>query len=152
MRAPLPVVGFVASVALAPAPALAAQPSVDVVPVGLQNLDLGMGQASFDLVLRVTRTRGLPVRLRRLDYSLDVGQVEVTEASATYQGVRLRRDEPVEIAVPVSLNAGEAAAVALSAVATGELRIRLSGKAGVSVLLFPITVPFEAGLVELGTR
>ena len=125
--------------------------SVQVEPVGLNDVKLSLGSASFDLVLRVERTRGLPVRLRKLDYALQVGKVRVTQARADYRHLKLRKGQPVDVELPVRLDAGQAAAVALDAFGAGQLTVRISGKAGVSVLLLPISVGFDERLVKLGT-
>lgn len=131
--------------------AAGAASSVQVEPVGLNDVKLSLGSASFDLVLRVERTRGLPVRLRKLDYALQVGKVRVTQARADYRHLKLRKGQPVDVELPVRLDAGQAAAVALDAFGAGQLTVRISGKAGVSVLLLPISVGFDERLVKLGT-
>ena len=138
--------------ALCLAPAVGRASGVEVEPVALQDLELGGGRADFDLVLRVERKGGLPVRLRRLKYTVQVGSLRVTEAATRYEGVRLRVGEPVEIAVPVSLDAAEATALALQALTSGRFQVRLSGKAAVSVLLLPIALRFDERLVDLDAR
>ena len=137
--------------ALASPPAAAGEP-LRIDPVAIQDVDLGLGKASFGLVVEVERLRGLPIRLRHLQYQLDVNKVTVTDTRADYGGIKLKKGQPVEIVIPVELNAAEALAVAAQGLASGNVRVQIRGEAGVRILLLPMTVPFKADLAKVGRR
>lgn len=138
--------------ALAGPPAAAATDPVRVRPVGVENVRMGLGHATFDLVVEAERLKGLPVVLRTLDYAIVIDRVRVAQTVGDYRGQRLRlkKGEPVRFTLPVELNAAEALALATQGISEGlGLRVKLSGKAGVRLLFLPLTVPFRTDLVRL---
>lgn len=127
-------------------PAHAGGEPVLLSPVGIRDLQIGFGGGSFDLVIEAERTRGLPIKLRKLEYELLVGNVVVTEADTEYDGLVLRRGEPREIAIPVTLDASTAMSAGAKAMSSGTLDLRIRGRAGLRVLIFPVRIDFDERL------
>ncbi len=119
------------------------QPIV-VEPKRVTNVDIGLSGATFDVVLEAERTRGLTVKLRHLDYSIQVGKTVVAEGAKEYDSVRLRKGEPVLITVPVEMSGIQALELAGRIAAGRDLKVKVKGNAGIRVWFFPMTIPFAA--------
>jgi hypothetical protein len=126
-------------------PAHAGEP-LQLTPIGVKDLQVGFSGGSFDLVIEAERLKGLPIKLRNLEYELLVGNVVVTETETDYDGVVLRKGEPVEIAIPVTLDASTAMSAGAKAMASGKLDLRIRGTAGLRVLIFPVKIDFDERL------
>jgi hypothetical protein len=129
------------------APVAHAEDPITIEPVAVENLQIGMGGGSFDLVLKASRNKGLPVTLRWLEYELLVGNVVVTENEREYDGVKLKKGEPATFSLPVKLDASTAFSAGAKAMSSGRLDLRLRGQAGLKVLIFPIRIEFDEELV-----
>lgn len=127
-------------------PAQAGGEPLKLTPIGIEDLQVGFGGGSFDLVIEAERLKGLPIKLRNLEYELLVGNVVVTETDTEYDSVVLRRGEPVEIAIPVTLDASTAMSAGAKAMASGKLDLRIRGTAGLRVLIFPVKIDFDERL------
>lgn len=136
---------FVLATALTAAPAHAADSPVDIAPVGVKNLDVGLSGASFDVVLEAERTRGwLPLKLRSVDYVVMVGKAQVATGTREYDGLKLKKGDPVRFRVPVELSGGEAL-TAMGRIASGRsVKVKVKGTAGLGIFFIPIKVPFSA--------
>jgi len=115
-------------------------------PVGVKDVQLGFTGGSLDLVVEAERLKGLPLHLRSLEYELLVGNVVVTETQTDYDGVVLRKGEPVEISIPVRLDASTAMSAGAKAMSSGSLDLRIRGTAGLRVLVFPVNISFDERL------
>ena len=132
-------------------PAWAAKDPIRVVPVGIEDVRLGLGSASFGLVVQAERLKGLPVRLRSLEYEIEVARTRVSQSRTDYDGIKLKKGHPIKIVVPIELNAAEALSLAARGLQGGEdLQLRIRGAAKVRVLIFPLRLPFKAELLGGG--
>lgn len=127
-------------------PAHAGGAPLKLTPVGVRDLQIGLSGGSFDLVVEAERSKGLPIKLRNLQYELLIGNVVLTETERDYDAVVLRRGEPVEIAIPVTLDASTAMSAGAKALTSGRLDLRIRGTAGLRILVFPLTVGFDEKL------
>lgn len=127
-------------------PAHAGDQPLKLTPIGVKDLQVGFGGGSFDLVIEAERMKGLPLKLKSLEYELLVGNVVVTETETDYDAVVLRKGEPVEIAIPVTLDASTAMSAGAKAMASGKLDLRIRGTAGLKVLIFPVKIDFDERL------
>ena len=127
-------------------PALAGKkdPPVDIRPKKIANVDVGFSGASFDVVLEAERTKGIGVKLRSLEYTIQVGKTVVARGEREYDGVKLRRGEPVSIRVPVELSGGQALKAVGRIAAGRDLKVVVKGNAGLGIWFIPFTVPFSA--------
>jgi hypothetical protein len=119
-------------------------PPVEIRPKKISNLDIGLSGASFDVVLEAERTRGIPVRLRSLDYTIQVGKVVVAEGERHYPATKLAKGKPVQIRVPVELSGTEALKAAGNIAGGRDLKIKVKGTAGLGIWFIPFKVPFSA--------
>ena len=119
-------------------------PPVEVRPLRIANVDAGFSGASFDVVLEAERTRGLPVKLRSLDYTIQIGKTVIAEGSRDYDSLKLKKGQPVKVKVPVELSAGQALKAVTKVAAGRDLKIKVKGTAGLKVWFIPFTVPFSA--------
>ncbi|MCB9780025.1 MAG: LEA type 2 family protein [Alphaproteobacteria bacterium] len=122
---------------------------VEVVPVGLHDIQLSGGRVQAELLLEVERTGGPPMRLRALDYQLQLDGQTVADATASYGGMRLPKDTVVQVTVPVRIDAASAAGLAWRGITQGRLSVAFEGRAKVWWLLFPVSVPFRQELVDI---
>jgi Late embryogenesis abundant protein len=127
-------------------PAHARDQGVDVRPTDIRGLQVGLGGATFDLVLEVERTRGVAVRLRSLTYDLAVNGRSITADERDLDGVKLKRGIPTEVVIPVQIGARDALGMLGSALNQGDLDVKLTGTAKVRVLLVPFSVDIDATL------
>ena len=130
-------------VAAAPAP-------VDFEVVDVRKVEMGLKRTSFDLVTEVSRDSGMTVNLRKLDYVIRVGDVVVDEQSLSLDGVKLRPGEPQQITIPCEFSTMSTAGALLGSLTSGALKVSVEGMASARVLIFPIVVPFETPIVEVG--
>ena len=119
-------------------------PPLDVRPKRIADLEVGLSGASFDVVLEAERTRGIAVKLRSLDYTIQVGKTVIAEGSRDYNGVKLKKGQPVTVRVPVELSGGQALKAVTKIAAGRDLKIKVKGKAGLGIWFIPFTVPFQA--------
>ena len=119
-------------------------PPVEIRPMRIADVDIGLSGASFDVVLEAERMRGITVKLRSLDYTIQVGKTVVASGSREYSGLKLKKGEPVKVRVPVELSGTEALKVASKVVAGRDLKIKVKGNAGLGIWFIPFTVPFSA--------
>lgn len=124
--------------------------AVNITPKAVNNLQVGLSGGTLDLVLEADRPRGLPIRLRALNYELFVGNVLVTSAAQEYDGVVLRKGEPATFTIPVRLDASTALSAGMKALSSGSLDLRLRGEAKVRVLIFPLRIDFDERLDTKG--
>jgi hypothetical protein len=135
---------LLATALAAPVHAAEKDPPVDIRPKKISNVDVGLSGATFDVVLEAERTRGIAVKLRSLEYTIQVGKTVVARGEREYDAVKLRRGQPVTIKVPVELSGGEALQ-AIGRIAAGrDLKIKVKGNAGLGIWFIPFTVPFSA--------
>ncbi|MEC7948016.1 MAG: hypothetical protein VX265_10640 [Myxococcota bacterium] len=127
-------------------PVHAGSEPLKLTPVGVKDLQLGFGGGSFDLIIEAERLKGLPITLRNLQYELLIGNVVLTETERDYEAVVLRKGEPVEVAIPVTLDASTAMSAGAKALTSGRLDLRIRGTAGLRVWVFPLTVGFDEKL------
>ena len=123
---------------------------VRLTPVGVRDLQIGLGGGTFDLVVEAERLRGLPIQLRGIEYELMVGNVVVTDAARDYEKLVLKRGAPVEVEIPVRLDAATAVSAGARALASQELDLRIRGTAGLKVFIVPIRVDFDEQLRSSG--
>jgi hypothetical protein len=128
--------------------ALAREAPVQVRPVDLRSVQIGLGGASFDLVLEAERTRGLPLRLRSLDYRVEVNGRTITTAQQDLGGLRLRKGEPAQVVLPVRLSGLDAVAAIADTIQKRDLAVRLTGEARVRVCLIPARVQIDEELTR----
>lgn len=129
--------------------------ALGVFPVGLRDVRVGMSGASFTVMVEVEREKGLPVRLRGLDYALRIDQAPVASAEIKYKDdkVVLRKGQPVRVGIPVTLDAAEAMKIVSRGFRGGSnLRVAVVGNAKVSVLGLPFRLPYKTELVDLSSR
>lgn len=119
-------------------------PPVDIRPKKIANLDVGLSGASFDVVLEAERMKGIAVKLRSLEYTIQIGKTVVAHGEREYGPVKLRRGEPVTIKVPVEMDGGQALKAATRIAAGRDLKIVVKGNAGLGIWFIPFTVPFVA--------
>ena len=106
-------------------PAHAGGEPLKLTPVGVKDVQIGLAGGSLDLVIEAERMKGLPIHQRSLEYELLVGNVVVTDTEREYDGVVLRKGEPVEISIPVRLDASTAMSAGARAMSSRiDLRIR----------------------------
>lgn len=135
--------------ALLALPAHARDQGVDVKPTTVRGLEVGLGGATFDLVLEVERTRGVAVRLRGLDYDVEVNGRSITADELDLAGIKLKRGVPTEVVIPVQLGARDALGMVGSAMSQRDLQVKLTGTAKVRMLLIPFSVDIDATLAGL---
>lgn len=127
------------------APAQAADgPPVEIRPNRIADVEVGLSGASFDVILEAERMRGITVKLRSLDYTIQVGKTVVASGSREYSNLKLKKGEPVKVRVPVELGGAEALKVAGKVAAGRDLKIKVKGNAGLGIWFIPFTVPFSA--------
>jgi hypothetical protein len=119
-------------------------PPLEVRPKRIADLDVSLSGASFDVVLEAERMRGIAVKLRSLDYTIQVGKTVVAEGSRDYDGVKLKKGQPVTVRVPVELSGGQALKAAGKIASGRDLKIKVKGTAGLGIWFIPFTVPFSA--------
>lgn len=127
-------------------PAHAGGEPLKLTPVGVKDVQIGLAGGSLDLVIEAERMKGLPIHLRSLEYELLVGNVVVTDTEREYDGVVLRKGEPVEISIPVRLDASTAMSAGARAMSSGKLDLRIRGTAGLRVMIFPVKINFDERL------
>jgi LEA14-like dessication related protein len=125
-----------------------ADPAVDVDIVGVRDVSIGVGGASFVIEAQVTRGKWPPIRLRGLDYTVEIGGRAVGGSSFD-DGTRLAVDAPTTISVPCRLDMGASAMAVLGGLANGDVSVKIHGEARASVLLFPWTFDFETNLFKI---
>ncbi len=130
-------------------PGASADDCVSVEPTEIRNAELGGGKARFDLALDVQRTCGWSVRLRHIDYQVELNGARLADRRAEYDGLKLPVGETVEIVVPVELDPGMAIGASLTALTTGRLQLGLTGTAAVRWLFVPFDLHFDQQLVDL---
>jgi hypothetical protein len=121
----------------------ASDPPVLFKPLGIENLNVGLGGGSFDLLVEVQRTRGLAVRLRSLDYTVKMGGRVVTSGDREYSGKRISKRDPVIVEIPVNFSAADALTTGIDALASGKINAKVKGEAGLAWFIFPFKVPFD---------
>ena len=91
------------------------------------------------------------MRLRSLEYEIEVARTRVSQSRTDYDGIKLKKGHPIKIVVPIELNAAEALSLAARGLQGGEdLQLRIRGAAKVRVLIFPLRLPFKAELLGGG--
>ncbi|RME26233.1 MAG: hypothetical protein D6798_07115 [Deltaproteobacteria bacterium] len=130
-------------------PGAVADDCVSVQPTEIRNARLGGGRARFDLALAVQRTCGWSVRLRHLDFQVELNGARLADQRAEYGGLKLPVGETVEIVVPVELDPGMAVGASLTTLTTGRLRLGLTGTAAVRWLFVPFDLDFDQQLVDI---
>ncbi len=121
-------------------------PPVTIVPVAVENMKMGLSGGSLDVVLEAERTRGIRVRLRHLDYEVLMAGDVLSKADRDYSGTVLKKGQPVDIAVPVNISAGDALNIGVNALTKGNMGVRVRGEIGLSIFFIPFTVPFDQKL------
>lgn len=124
-------------------------PAVEVEVLGVEDLTMRKGALRFNLSADVHRTRGLPLHLRALKYSLVVNKTPITRQDVDLGGLRIRRGETERVLIPCSLELADAAGLTLQSLTSGSLKVKLKGEASVRVLIFPYSIPFQTKVVDL---
>ena len=111
----------------------------------------GSGRITFDeFTDAVRRELGIPpeeirdAELHSLWLALDADLSGFVTAGEF--GVFMRKGEPVEVAIPVTLDASTAMSAGAKAMASGRLDLRIRGTAALRVLIFPVTISFDERL------
>ena len=130
-------------------PARAGEGCISVRPAAIRDAGMAGARTRFDLVREVQRSCGPRVRLKRLDYAVSVNGLDLTARRVDYGALSLDKGVPVEVAVPVEVDPGEALSVLASSLGTGRLQVGLSGTAKVRWFLFPLSLDLDEALVDL---
>jgi hypothetical protein len=124
-------------------------PAVSVEVTDVTDVTVAKGKMRFVLVAEVSRPRGLPLRLREVDYRLKVNKTEVMADHLDLDGLRVAQGAPQTVRVPCEIGLDEVAGAGLQSLLGGSLQVRLAGEARARVLIVPFTVPFQTRLVDL---
>lgn len=134
---------------VAPMAALAADSSGDDVPlsveiVDLDDMEVGLGGATFTVVLHMTRTGWPPMKVKSMDYDLVVNGVAVGNAQ-TVDGhhVKLPKDQAVVLELPASVSSSALGPALLRSFSSGSLEVKVTGEAEIKGVLLTHTIPFE---------
>lgn len=124
----------------------AAPPPVEVRLVEVQGLSLTRAGATATVRVEATRRVGTPLKVRGLDATLFLNQVELATVDTDF-GRRLPRDTPVVFDIPVTIDAATAATAALGALGRGKMNLRVKGHVDVTAWwFFRREVPVRAEL------
>jgi hypothetical protein len=127
-------------------------PPFEVEPVQIQDFQASLKDVRFKLDVDVTRHKGIPVRLRSVDYRVIINKTEVLDDSADLGNVKLRRDQTERLTIPVKASTADLLGLSVQSLLSGDIKVRLKGTAHARVLLlFPVELPFESDLVKLAT-
>ncbi len=134
---------------LASAPALADDP-LEFSLVGVEVESVSLRETRLQLVTEITRTRWPAVRLRSLEHTVSIGGQVVAEGEASYDGTKLRRDQPEQVRIPVSFRTLQAAgAIGRDLLEGAEIEVQLQGAMRFRMLLIPFELPFDENLVDV---
>lgn len=100
---------------------------VEIRLVEIKGLSLSRGGASVTARLEATRRVGTPLRLRGVDATLMLNRVELASVQ-TDARVRLRRDQPALLDLPVQIDPAAAVTGALGALGSRALDLHLKGE------------------------
>ena len=129
--------------------AAARPPAVTVEVLEVSDVGVAKGKVHFVVVAEVRRPRGLPLRLREVDYRVKVNKTEVLADHLDLDGLRVTQGQPQIVQVPCAVGLDAVAGVGLQSLLKGSMKVRLVGEARARVLLIPFTVPFQTRLVDL---
>lgn len=125
-----------------------AAPEIETRLVEVQNVQIGMGGASFTALVELTRRSGPPMVLKELEYQLLVDGQPVGGASTEKRSTRLKKDQPTLVDIPGEIGPSAGASV-LRAAASGKIEVKVVGEARARVFIFPVTVPFETEVLRI---
>jgi hypothetical protein len=124
-----------------------AAPEIDTRLVELQDVQVGLGGASFTAMVELTRRSGPPLVLKEVTYQLLVDGQPVGSATTEKRSTRLKKDQPTLIDIPGQIGASAGMSV-IQAAARGRIEVKVVGEAKARVFIFPVTVPFETEVLR----
>ncbi len=134
--------------------ALAASAPIAFSITDVEALNVTLKRTSFSLVAQAERLKGMPVKVKQLDYNIRVGDSVVSQDTLALQGVKLRVGEPVQVQIPCEFEnlstAGALVGAVTGALSGHDLRVTLSGTAHLKFLgIFGKQIEFETAVVEV---
>ena len=124
-------------------PVAEAKDPVSIEPKSVENFEVNMTGGSFDVLVDARRTGWLPIKLKKLDYTVMVSGQEFTSDTVEYDGMWIGRNDPTTIPIHVEFDMSKALGAGLAALSGKKLRVRVKGTADARVLFFPVTVKFN---------
>jgi len=119
---------------------------IHIEPASVEHFKMGLTGGSFDVMVSAQRTGCLPLKLRELDYEIMVAGKRFAKGTTTYKKMAIKKDKPTTIPIHVKFTTGQALSAGIAAMSGKKLKIRVKGEADVSVLFFPLTIPFNERL------
>jgi len=123
-----------------------AKAPITIEPSSVEHFKMGLTGGSFDVMVSATRTGCLPLKLRELDYEIMVAGKRFATGTTAYKKMVIKKDKPTTIPIHVKFTTGQALSAGIAAMSGKKLKVRVKGEADVSVLFFPLTIPFNERL------
>ena len=120
---------------------------LDVAEVRVDSVSLREVHLTVDTEL--TRTRWPAVVLRSVEYRLSAGDDVMAEGATDMEPVRLRKDHPRTVGLPVSLHTLAALGSLGDDAVNGKVDLRIVGQVRARVFFVPFSVPFDQRLVDV---
>lgn len=114
--------------------------------VDVRDVSISLDGIEFVLVARMTRTRGVPIVLKDMQYEVLVGKQRVASAWQAEGKVKLRRGQTIDVPIPCSVDPVAGLGALKSMLAEGVPPVKLSGTVQGRVLLFPGEYSFVTDL------